>query len=104
MIAGFSTLMLVALTMLTKTPASIGPSGVVFWFLLLESGLALCIYPLFSILSNKSATEKITLSIILPLVLVVVLALSSLRQLNLNDILVLTILVAIIGFYLRRRK
>jgi 4-amino-4-deoxy-L-arabinose transferase-like glycosyltransferase len=114
LIFGISAFMLLA-SIASTNPANLGPGGVTLWFLVLlvasSSGLALLLY-----LFKRQRPERTSLSrrqrlgvcirqgLLLGGYITVILALSSLRQLDLRDALLLVILMILIEFYFKGKK
>lgn len=100
------------LSLVTTNPAKLGPAGVTIWFLLLL-GAATCSFTVglywlkakFKV--HSLDTRRLTFSwrqaFLLALAGVTFLALSSLRQLGLRDVILFGILLALVEFYFRNR-
>ena len=103
---------IVVATLFITNPQAIGPGGVTLWFvaLLISLGglLTLLLY-WFKGLFRSHQTEQRRLlvslrqGILVALGMVVFLALSSLRQLSLGDIVLVALLLVLSEFYLRAR-
>ncbi len=108
-ITGAAALALAVLAMLVTTPFSLGPLGVTGWFLLILIGFtgvgALIAYVLakrFSRSNTKPAVLAVAASrrgILIGGYITIIVALSSLRQLNLRDVVLLVLLLGLIEFY-----
>lgn len=110
-----TSLLVLFLALTSTSPASIGPIGVTVWFLLLliasGSGLSLLLY-----LIKRQRPEQTTVSrrqqlassirqgSLLGGYITVILALSSLRQLDLRDAVLVAILALLMEFYFRGKK
>jgi hypothetical protein len=102
----------VVATLFITNPASIGPVGVTLWFLALlaalTGGLSLVLF-WFKRLVRSHHTESRQLQVaarqatLIALGLVIFLALSSLRQLSLGDVVLVALLLGLSEFYLRAR-
>lgn len=103
---------LAILTLLITNPTQIGPFGVTLWFLILMFGVSgaftLALYyakarlklyegPLTQLSNSRRQ------GLLLGLGVVVLLALSSLRQLNLRDVILVSVLLVLLEFYFRTR-
>lgn len=110
LIAGASMVALVALAA-TRTPAELGPFGITIWFVLfltaLGSLLTLTIHQIKRVLGKKSNqlfTNSLRQGVLMGIWLTALIALNSLRQLGVKDIVLVSILVVLIDFYLRKAK
>ena len=104
---------LAILLMAAATPATIGPLGVTAWFLLafiaISSIFALAAYLIGLKVQPKRASdlrvkESLRRGVMVGGSITVILGLSSLRQLNLRDVLLLLLLLALVEFYLVARS
>lgn len=104
------------LSMLLTSPASIGPAGVTLWFLalglVLAANIALINYELlmrFGKETTKLTKHKTIMSclrhgLLLGGGLAILLALSSLQQLDSRDVALVAVLIILVEFYLRTRR
>ena len=108
-IGGIGALVLAALAMRATTPAALGPAGVTIWFLVVLAGLfglitaaaygiALKLQPGITS-SARRIFDASRRGLLLGGYLTIVLALSSLQQLNLRDVFLLGLLLALVEFY-----
>lgn len=95
----------------TRTPAELGPFGITIWFVLfltaLGSLLTLTIHQIKRVLGKKSNqlfTNSLRQGVLMGIWLTALIALNSLRQLGVKDIVLVSILVVLIDFYLRKAK
>jgi hypothetical protein len=105
---------IVGFLLLATSPRDIGSLGVTIWFIalfiLVVSGLILLRYG-FSYRKHPEAQERLLIykssirnSVVMGLFIVVGLAMQSLRMLNLGDILLFLLTLAIIELYFRTKK
>lgn len=104
------------LSMLLTNPSSLGPTGVTLWFLgfwgVLSANMAFLKYELVMRFGKETArlTKHRTMMVAIrhgALVgagLTVLLALSSLQQLDVRDIALVVVLLALVEFYARSRQ
>lgn len=108
-IGGIGALVLAVLAMRATTPLVLGPIGVTVWFIVILAGLfgiitalaygvALKLQPAIKS-SGRRAFDASRRGLLVAGYLTVVLALSSLRQLNLRDVLLLGLLLVLVEFY-----
>ncbi len=101
------------ITTTLTTPDKLGPFGITLWF----TGLLICLGGLLSLLiyrtgrlfSKKAVpslqlTEAMRRGFLTATWLVALVALNSLRQLGVKDIVLITVLVLVINFYLKRLR
>lgn len=103
---------LTLLAVLTTNPRGIGPTGVTLWFVGL--GVAIChalalgLYWLKRRFTNQTDAARLDNSwrqgLLLGGALTSMLALSSLRQLQSRDVILISIFILVVEFYLRTRK
>lgn len=107
-VVGVVALALAILVMLTTTPVGIGPLGVTAWFLLVLVGLSALVgviaYNVASLLQRHgTAKHRITASwrrgLMVGGYVTIVVALNSLKQLNLRAALILALLLILVEFY-----
>jgi hypothetical protein len=112
-VVGAAALMVAALVMRLSTPLDLGPLGVTAWFLVVLIGLsgvcAALAYGLAAVLTlHHHGKSRFNLrppidasrrGILLGGSLTILLALSSLRQLNLRDVILLVLLLGLVEFY-----
>ncbi len=105
-------LSLAVFMMLVTTPLGIGPIGVTAWFLVVLVGimaiLAIVIYLLEAKLApnlpvKRRVNDATRRGLFLSGLITMALALSSLCQLNLRDILLMALLLVLVEFYLTAR-
>jgi hypothetical protein len=103
----------VVVGLVVSNPANLGPGGVTLWFIgllvALQSGLTLGLYRLKgryaeTLGPKKRFTSSWRQAFLIAGVIVMLLALSSLRQLSARDAILLVILAALVEFYGRTRK
>ena len=103
----------VLVSVLASTPSRIGPLGVTLWFVALlinlQGVLTLVLYQLKRGMELEMGSSARFMSayrqgFLLSTGAVACLALSSLRQLSLRDVILIVILGALIEFYLRTRR
>lgn len=104
------------LSMVVTNPSKIGPAGVTLWFMgfwvVLSSCLAFANYELvmrFGRETTKVAPHNVRVSslrhgLLIGGALTVILALSSLQQLDPRDVGLITIFVALVEFFMRTRR
>lgn len=90
------------------SPDRLGPFGITFWFTSLALVLVFCLALIrFSIkqaFRQKGSFKNLWLKSVIPAVYAtVLLALSSLKQLTIRDVVLTSILILLIEFYRRRR-
>lgn len=99
------------LALVSTNPSQIGPFGVTVWFLIVFAAISgACSLGFFLVkvrLVEASENEKLNTSVrqgmIVGCAVTALLALRSLRQLSLRDVILILILSAIAEFYLRTR-
>lgn len=103
----------VILTLWGTTPTGIKPIGVTLWFLVLwvalASGIALLLDTIKRVFGPKKPEGRkfqpsLRQGILIGSWLTIVIALSSLRQLSLRDLILTCLLIIIIEFYMRLRQ
>ena len=109
-------LVLLLISMVLTNPTNLGPGGVTLWFLgfwlVLATNLAFLKYELvmrYGSETAKSTGRKTKLAalrhgVLIGAGLTVLLALSSLQQLDIRDIALVTVLLILIEFYARTRR
>jgi hypothetical protein len=117
-LVGGAALVLAALIMRVTTPLVIGPLGVTAWFLLVLIGLS-CVctaiaYIVASLVPHSSGRAAVTVrrrvmdssrrGLLLGSYIAILLALSSLQQLNLRDAALLILLFGLVEFYTVARR
>lgn len=112
-LTGAGAIVLAILLMAASTPASLGPIGVTAWFLLILVALTavfgLAAYAVGLKLqpkrnSQQRVQDSLRRGVMVGGVITIVLSLSSLRQLNLRDVLLLVLLLVLVEFYLVARS
>lgn len=96
------------LTTILTSPSQLGPFGLTAWF----SGLIIALTGISSLLlmrwkygeSQEGFSVSLRRGFLLSMWVVSILALSSLRQLGIRDIILLTILGLLIDFYMQRAQ
>ncbi len=102
-------------SIVATNPTKLGPSGVTFWFIdvlvMLSLALTLLIYSMTHkkkkyANNNKLSCVKACLraGFLLGFAITILLALSSLRGLSWNDILLLVLTIGLIGLFFRTRR
>lgn len=101
-------------TVVFSTPKDIGPGGVTFWFvalLLFMTGLLTLASFLWKMRKTKyreksqlSLMTSLRTAFVVSFAAVVLLALQSLRSLNMRDVILFVLTVVIIEFYFRTRR
>ena len=103
-------------SMLMTSPANLGPTGVTIWFLgfwgVLSANLAFLKYELMmrfgkemtKLNKHRTMTTAIRHGVLIGAGLTVLLALSSLQQLDGRDVGLVIVLLALVEFYMRSRK
>lgn len=94
----------------TKTPGELGPFGITLWFVLLlvviGGALSLLFFQLkkrmFKKNSEQAFPDSLRAGVLTSTWITALLALNSLRQLGVKDIVLVSILVVLVDFYLRR--
>ncbi len=100
---------LLVLSWFVTTPAQIGPFGITIWFICLYFALsgviALVVYRFDKNLHGKPDTFSKALGrgLLIGLWLTALIGLNSLRQLGLKDVILISLLVVLIEFYMRRK-
>ncbi len=99
-------LVLLVVMMFLVSPAELGPFGLTAWFTALMIGLSGVFVLVLMRWKYGSSREGFYLSLrrsfLISMWLVAILALGSLRQLGIRDIILLTILGLLIDFYMQR--
>lgn len=105
-------LVAVVAAVLLANPTSVGPLGVTFWFvgvlITLQGGFMLALYAA-KIRKDQPMPQAKALSaswrqgLLIALGVTIFLALSSLRQLGLRDVILITAVLALTEFYFRTR-
>ena len=99
--------------MVVTTPLTIGPIGVTAWFLVtlaaLSSGIALIVYALEVWLLPKLPVkrrirESTRRGLFVGGLITIILSLSSLKQLNIRDVLLIALLMVLVEFYVVARS
>ncbi|HUC87472.1 MAG TPA: hypothetical protein VMR75_04140 [Candidatus Saccharimonadales bacterium] len=118
-LVGSAALVLALIVMRLTTPLTIGPLGVTAWFVLVLAGFsgvaAALFYMVAAVLSrSNSATTPLTSrrritdsgrrGLLVGSYLAILLALSSLQQLNLRDAILLVLLFGLVEFYMVARR
>lgn len=92
--------------MFLTNPEELGPFGITAWFMallvLLTAGSTLGVTRLRRDRSKSGFLRTVRRSFLISLWIVALLALGSLRQLTIGDIILITVLVVAIDFYMRR--
>lgn len=90
------------------SPNELGPFGITTWFILLlyvlASILTLVIYRAKKDFTSQGFAQAIRKGFLLGIWITALLALAGLRQLTIRDIILLTVLVIVVDFYMRRMK
>ena len=96
---------------LTTTPDKVGPFGITLWFVgflaVLGGVLTIGLYYFLRLFRRRASKEAIFVlalrrGVLISIWLTALIALNSLRQLGLKDIVLISLLVVLIEFYLRR--
>lgn len=103
-------LLILVISLFSSTPDGLGPFGITLWFIVLLLGLggffSLLLYSLKRNTSRKEPqllfTSALRQGILISTWGVGLFALAALRQLDIKDIVLVTVLVVLIEFYLRR--
>lgn len=103
-------------SMLLTSPANLGPTGVTIWFLgfwgVLSANLAFLKYELMmrfgkemtKLNKHRTMMTAIRHGVLIGAGLTVLLALSSLQQLDARDVGLVTVLLVLVEFYVRSRR
>lgn len=103
----------VLVSLFATNPTSIGPVGVTLWFVSLLIGLQGALTLLLYVRKRRKELEigsQARLAsawrqgFLLALVVTIFLALSSLRQLGLRDVVLIVVLIGLVEFYFRSRR
>lgn len=94
------------ISLFVTSPSQLGPFGITLWFLglliAMASGLTLGLYKFGQHRGQEALVDALRRSFLISVWAVALLALGSLRQLGIRDIILLTILGLLIDFYMRR--
>lgn len=98
---------LIASLFLTN-PNDLGPFGITVWFILLlvvsTTVVTLLLFRLRKQRTTRAFTQSLRRGFLISIWAVSLLALNSLHQLTIADIILITVLVVVIDFYMRRMK
>lgn len=106
-LTGVIVLSLLGVSLVTTNPDRLGPFGVTMWFLALLVGLTAVFSGLVHLITlwvkgSAAYYASLKTAAVVSTYLVALLALNSLRQLNVQDIVLVSLLVVLAGFYVRK--
>lgn len=101
-----SAILLLVLAIYTSRVSPLGatPAAIAGFFILVFALIVSLVYCAVRLFSRATRVNALQMSIVITAIPTVGLALSSLQQFGLTDIVIVTLLVLLVVFYLRKRK